>query len=181
MHSLTPNGPSLLSAFSPSADGRLVAFASGADNLVADDTNGYLDVFVRDMATGRSILVSADPAGLNATVCHFSGHGGDGRYGPSPAMLPTSATGDTNKASDVLRARLQNGTTNLASLRTNGTGADNSNSYSPTLSTDGRWLLFHSQAKDLATVPSVLSKTYSSAICRRRRPVRSRCGWFPPR
>ncbi len=152
LHSLTPNGPSLLSAFSPSADGRLVAFASGADNLVADDTNGYLDVFVRDMATGSSILVSADPAGLNGNGLSFEpAMGGDGRYVAFTSHATNLATGDTNKASDVFVRDLQNGTTILASLRTNGTGAANSNSYSPTLSTDGRWLLFHSQAKDLAS------------------------------
>jgi Tol biopolymer transport system component len=31
-----------------SADGRYVAFASTASNLVSEDTNGYADVFVRD-------------------------------------------------------------------------------------------------------------------------------------
>jgi hypothetical protein len=30
-----------------SADGRFVAFASLADNLVSEDTNGFLDVFAR--------------------------------------------------------------------------------------------------------------------------------------
>ena len=35
-----------------SADGRYVAFASGASNLVANDTNGYRDVFVHDLGGG---------------------------------------------------------------------------------------------------------------------------------
>ncbi len=46
-----------------SADGRYVAFASLADNLVADDTNGAMDVFLRDLQTGRTLLVSRTPSG----------------------------------------------------------------------------------------------------------------------
>jgi len=40
--SVTPNGPSTLSLLSVSADGRFVAFASEADNLLANDTNGIV-------------------------------------------------------------------------------------------------------------------------------------------
>ena len=37
-----------------SADGRFVAFMSGASNLVPGDTNGLRDVFVFDRQTARS-------------------------------------------------------------------------------------------------------------------------------
>jgi Tol biopolymer transport system component len=46
-----------------SADGRFVAFASNASNLVERDTNGKTDVFVRDLHEGRTILVSANENG----------------------------------------------------------------------------------------------------------------------
>jgi hypothetical protein len=45
------NGDSFLPALS--ADGRFVAFVSGATNLVADDTNGALDIFVHDRLRRR--------------------------------------------------------------------------------------------------------------------------------
>src|SRR3954451_23163109 len=50
------NGPSA----SPdvSADGRFVVFESAASNLVAGDSDGVADVFVRDLQTGRTALVS---------------------------------------------------------------------------------------------------------------------------
>jgi len=53
--------PANIASRSPaiSADGRLVAFESWASNLVAGDTNGKLDVFVRDRATGTTTLVSS--------------------------------------------------------------------------------------------------------------------------
>lgn len=45
-------------SFSISADGRFVAFASEASNLVPDDTNASQDVFVRDRLAGTTELVS---------------------------------------------------------------------------------------------------------------------------
>ncbi len=50
------NGASRTSAMTP--DGRYVAFVSAASNLVAGDTNGIPDVFVRDLQTGVTTLAS---------------------------------------------------------------------------------------------------------------------------
>ena len=47
-----------------SADGRFVAFASDATNLVPGDTNGSIDVFVRDRQTGTTRRVSLGPGGV---------------------------------------------------------------------------------------------------------------------
>ena len=41
-------------------DGRYVAFASAATNLVANDTNGIQDIFVRDLQTGTTVRASSD-------------------------------------------------------------------------------------------------------------------------
>ena len=65
-----------------SADGRRVVFQSAASNLVTDDTNGASDVFVRDLGTGETILVSRRP--------------GDGRPGHGSSNRPLlSADGRT--------------------------------------------------------------------------------------
>ena len=150
--SATPNAPSILSAFSASSDGRYLAFASDADNLAANDTNGFRDVFVRDLATGTNTLVSTDANGLTGSGVSFEpAISGDGRFVAFTSGATNLVAGDTNQATDVFVRDLQSGTTVLASLRTDGAGAANSNSYSPVLSTDGRWLLFRSQAKDLAS------------------------------
>ena len=47
-----------------SADGRYVAFESGASDLVATDSNGYRDIFVRDLVNGLTYLVSTDLFGV---------------------------------------------------------------------------------------------------------------------
>jgi len=52
-------------SYSPSisADGRYVAFVSDSSNLVVDDTNGFLDIFVRDRQNGETTRVSVSSDG----------------------------------------------------------------------------------------------------------------------
>jgi len=51
----TPDGLSGLTPLSVSANGRFVAFYSDADDLAPNDTNGFGDVFVRDLIAGTNI------------------------------------------------------------------------------------------------------------------------------
>lgn len=65
-----------------SADGRFVTFASLADDLVAGDTNGQPDVFLRDRAEGTTRRVSLDAEGgeLRDGALEKSSVSDDGRY-----------------------------------------------------------------------------------------------------
>jgi Tol biopolymer transport system component len=147
-----PNGPSFVTPLSSSADGRFIAFASEADNLVANDTNGFRDVFVRDLATNATVLVSADPFGLPGNGISFEPViSGDGRVVAFTSSATNLVAGDTNKATDIFVRDLQTRTTTLASAKAGSAGPANKSSYAPALSADGRWLLFHSQATDLAS------------------------------
>ncbi len=47
-----------------SADGRYVTFASAASNLVANDTNGVQDTFLKDLQTGATTLISKNAGGI---------------------------------------------------------------------------------------------------------------------
>ena len=62
-----------------SANGQIVAFHSDASNLVADDTNGRLDVFVHDRTTGSTKRVSVDSSGIEgnngSSLCSISADG----------------------------------------------------------------------------------------------------------
>jgi Tol biopolymer transport system component len=148
---LSANGPSLLSAFSPSADGAYVAFASDADNLVTGDTNGCRDVFVHDLLAGTNVLVSVGTNGVGAdgpsTEPAISGNG---RYVAFSSSADNLVPDDSNKAQDVFVRDLQAGTTILVSINTSGTGPGNGASYSPTISADGRFVVFRSLAQNLA-------------------------------
>lgn len=64
-----------------SADGRYVAFSSSSTNLVPGDTNGYLDVFVRDRVAATTTRVSVASDGSQAdSSCYLISISPDGRY-----------------------------------------------------------------------------------------------------
>jgi Tol biopolymer transport system component len=151
--SRSPDGPSILSSTIPvSMNGQYVAFASEADNLVSNDVNGFRDVFVRDLNAGTNILVSADTNGLPAAgVSSEASISSDGRYVVFSSSAASLVSGDTNNSVDVFERDLQNGTTTLVSVNMNGQGPGNSNSYSPILGGDGRFVLFRSQSQNLAS------------------------------
>ena len=63
-----------------SSDGRFVAFASPANNLVPDDTNNAIDVFVKDTWTGAITRVSTTSAGTQGSIFSVQAAiSGDGR------------------------------------------------------------------------------------------------------
>ena len=149
--SRTPNGASTLAPLSASADGRLVVFTSYADDLVLNDTNGFPDVFVRDLATNNTLLVSVDASGTTSgnSASGEPSISADGRVVAFSSSASNLVAGDTNNVSDVFVRDLGNGTTTLASVNGNGRSA-NGASYSPIITSDGRAVLFRSQANDLA-------------------------------
>jgi tricorn protease-like protein len=132
-----------------SADGRLVAFTSGATDLVAGDTNATWDIFVRDRASGTTERVSVNTAGAEAND-RSSGASlsADGRFVAFQSDASNLVAGDTNGWTDVFVHDRQSGTTERVSVATGGTEADNE-SAAPSLSADGRFVAFHSAASNL--------------------------------
>ncbi|HET8944260.1 MAG TPA: calcium-binding protein [Dehalococcoidia bacterium] len=132
-----------------SADGRYVAFASSASNLVAGDANGVTDVFVRDRVAGTTALVSVDGAGNQGNNPSYeSSLSADGRFVAFRSASDNLVPGDTNKADDVfVRDRLA-GTTTRVSLANDGSQS-NRNNYAPGISSDGRFVVFWSSASNL--------------------------------
>ncbi len=139
-----------------SADGRFVAFASSASNLVAGDTNGVQDVYVRDRTLGVTERVSvADQSGAQGDGRSFHPSiSADGRF-VAFASLATNLVGnpDTNGVHDIYVRDRATGRTRLASLVAAGhptTGsAASGNSYGPSISAEGGHVAFYSEAEDL--------------------------------
>ena len=153
LQSQTPNGSSGLTAFSTSSNGLFVAFFSDADNLVPNDTNGCSDIFVRDLVNGTNILLSVNTNG-NASGDNISSEpaiSGDGRYVVFTSRADNLVNNVTNRTSNVYVRDLQAGTTLLVSISTDGVHPGNSDSFSPVISADGRYVLFHSRANNLAS------------------------------
>lgn len=155
--SLTPSGgASAFTACSVSANGRYVAFFSDADNNTPNDTNGYRDVFVRDLMTGTNIPVSLNTNGVvGDSISTDPAISGDGRFiafTSSANDLVANITYNAQyNAQNVFVRDLQTGTTTLVSVSTNGFNSGNGDSYSPIISADGRYVLFHSKASNLAS------------------------------
>jgi len=148
--SVTPNGLSESWPGAVSTNGRYLAFSSWASNLAPNDTNQCLDVFVRDLVTGQTVLASVDVNGFAGN--NFSSEpsiSASGRYMAFTSEATNLVAGDTNQAFDVFIRDLQAGTTEVISVSTNG-GFGNKLSYAPFLSADGRYVLFCSQAQNLA-------------------------------
>lgn len=134
-----------------SATGRFVAFASGATNLVAGDTNGASDVFLHDQLTGQTRRVSVASGGAQGDADSLNPSiAANGRFIAFESYATTLVSDDWNGAFDVFVHDRQTGETTLVSRSSLGVQG-NSVSHSPAISGDGRYVAFLSHASNLVT------------------------------
>lgn len=133
-----------------SADGRVVAFTSAASNLVPDDTNAVVDVFVRDLSAGHIERLSVSSAGAEQNLGALGRPAlhGDGRLVVFASPASNLVPGDSNNFSDVFRFDRLTRTLELMSVREAG-GSANGASREPAVSPDGRFVAFASDADDM--------------------------------
>jgi WD40-like Beta Propeller Repeat len=140
------NGSSGGGHISISADGRFVAFRSFASNLVAGDTNGFLDVFVHDRETGVTTRVSVDSSGAQGNEeSEMPSISADGRFVAFHSLGSNLVAGDTNGFFDVFLHDRETGVTSRVSVDSSGLQGDNG-SNNPSISADGRFVAFESDA-----------------------------------
>ncbi len=148
-----PEGPTNGGSFAPSisANGRFVAFQSGATNIVPGDTNTESDIFVRDLRAGTTTLASVDAAAIQ----------GDGDS-DAPSLSPDgrSVAFDSETQNwlpnppgvDVVRRvylkSLVTGELFDAGIAPDG-GPGNGVAGSPSLARLGRVMAFHSESTNL--------------------------------
>lgn len=132
-----------------SADGRYVVFGSLSSNLVAGDTNGQSDIFVRDTLLGTTTRVSLNSSGAQSIGSAVNPDmTPDGRY-----VIYTSSGNDidltdTNGFSDIFVRDLMLGTVVRVSQTSTGMGV-NSNSSAPSISDDGQRVAFVTSADNV--------------------------------
>jgi Tol biopolymer transport system component len=135
-----------------SADGRYIAFESEATNLVAGDTNGVRDVFVRDLQSLPPERVSVSSTGAEGNqVSHHAGAesiSADGRYVVFDSEATNLVPGDTNGQRDVFIRDRRNRTTDLVSVSSLGQQG-NGESWHASISGDGSVIAFYSTASNL--------------------------------
>ena len=130
-------------------NGGRVGFRSYATNLVGRDTNGFSDIFVRDLQTSITSRVSlssaAEQGNLPSSGVSLS-H--DGRHVGFISSASNLVTGDSNGVTDVFVRNLETGKTRRASVSSFGVEA---NQFCPAarLSGDGRVIAFESDATNL--------------------------------
>ena len=132
-----------------SADGRLVAFASIASNLVAGDTNGAADIFVHDRLTGATTRVSVASGGAQASgESNEPSLSTDGRSVAFTSYSSNLVPGDTNSWEDVFVHDRATKTTRRVSVDSSGIQGNNF-SIEPSISGNGRFIAFRSDASNL--------------------------------
>jgi Tol biopolymer transport system component len=152
-----------------SADGRFVVFASAAGSLLPGDTNAASDLFVRDMARGRTQRVSVSSSGRQVGPENYYEAGAyspsisaDGRFVVFTSRSASLVRGDTNTqevcededdchpmpAADVFVRDVVSRSTRRVSVSSTGRQA-NESSYFPVVSGNGRFVVFSSEASNL--------------------------------
>ena len=142
------------SAAAISSDGRFVTFYTAASNLVPDDSDGFDDVYVRDLQTGTTTLVSR-ASGATGANSNRNAYGvslsADGRLATFSSYATNLSSGDSDATSDVFVRDLEANTTTLVSRAAGVNGAKgDGHSYLERLSADGRFVAFHSLASNLS-------------------------------
>jgi hypothetical protein len=173
------NAESFVGYSTLSSDGRYVAFTSTASDIVPNDTNGAWDLFVRDLSTGTTTLVSVNAAGTNSGngnsgVSGINGPSfllpsfaisGNGRWIAFSSFATDLAPKDTNGLEDIYVRDLQTGMTSLVTINAAGSASGNGYSTFPNITADGSTVSFRSRANDLATNDS--SNTITDVFVRR--------------
>lgn len=157
------NGESGVPAISE--DGSHVAYQSAATNLTAlGDTNGALDLLVRDLGSGTTFLATVNSAGTAAGNFGFVGWtfpglpmSTDGKRVVFTSLSNNLVASDTNTALDVFVRDLTAGSTTLVSINSGGTASGAGASSDGFLSAAGNLVVFRSLATDLVAAPPVVA------------------------
>lgn len=134
-----------------SGDGQRISFESLASNLVAGDTNGVSDVFVRELGGAQTVLVSRGLLGApaNGPSSHAS-ISGDGRFVAFYSEASNLVPNDLNGARDAFLCELASGAIALLSQSSAGAqGSGLSGSSLCWLSRDGALAVFESALSGL--------------------------------
>ena len=132
-----------------SADGRLIAFESAASNLVPNDRNGFVDIFVRDRIARTTERVSVATDGAEAD--HLSANpaiSADGRFVTFYSFAANLVPNDRNAQFDIFVHDRERRTTERVSVASDGREANNG-SFDPSISARGRFVAFSSGARTL--------------------------------
>ena len=145
--------------------GRFIVFSSGSPNLVPDDTNGGPDVFVKNLNTGDIVRVSTDSGSPETTIGSNPEISANGRYLFLVSRRSDLVANDINGTNDdIFLKDLQTGEIRLVSTGSNGQQSSSGWCMYPSISSDGRMLVFVGDRTNLAPGASHWSDIYAKDV-----------------
>lgn len=138
-----------------SADGNFVAFSSLNNVLVIGDTNATVDIFIKHIHSGTISRISTTATGEQANGrSDHAAFSADGRFVVFSSTASNLVSGDTNGLHDIFRKNIATGeivlvSTTRTGVQTAASPDTNDGSFWPTISGDGRYVLFETDAKNL--------------------------------
>ena len=136
-----------------SDDGRFIVYSSPASNLVPDDTNNEVDVFVYDRETNVTERVSVSSNGSQSSGADISRRStnisADGRFVLYSSQADNLVDGDNNNVRDVFVHDRDTRITERVSVSSNGAEGNASAVREMLISADGRFVYFASEASNL--------------------------------
>lgn len=132
-----------------SADGRYVAFESLTPNR---GTYGIWDVYVHDRQTGQTTMMSVGSDGTPGNDdSHYPSISADGRYVAFQSQATNLVSNDTNNQDDIFLHDRQTGQTTRVSVASDGTQANDQSHHDISISADGRYMAYSSDASNLVS------------------------------
>lgn len=133
-----------------SGNGRYVAYSSAASNLVQDDTNERNDIFLYDSKKSTTLRISVDKFGRQGNSGSFLPDiSADGRFIIYESLANNLVPKDRNQFRDIFLYDTRTGLTRLISI-TQSNIQGNGSSYKPSISANGRYAAFSSDASNFA-------------------------------
>jgi hypothetical protein len=134
-----------------SEEGRYVAFVSWTKGFAGNDGK-FRQVFWRDRNTGETKLISAAPNGMPADAdCNLPTMSADGQLVVFESKAANLVDGDNNNKKDIFLWRAKTNTIELVS-RTAGGGIGDGDSYDASLSGNGQFVVFTSDAPNMSRI-----------------------------
>lgn len=148
--SATSSGMGWLGPECLSTNGQWLVFTSDAANLGGNDLNGGSGVFLRNLRSGKTTLLSRPPAGggIPGDGAALPVISRDGRAVAFTSLVPKPGKTNLIWTEQVFVHNVESGVLSLASVDPDG-NPGSGNSTRPSLSADGRFLAFQTAATNL--------------------------------
>jgi Tol biopolymer transport system component len=132
-----------------SADGRFITLRSSATNLIPGGSSNGPHIYLRDLKLGLTTFISMDSAGVPSNgICLSPSVSTSGRFVFYESWADNLVVGDNNNKPDIFLHDRETAETTMIAVNNLGTYG-NKAGYRPSMSSNGRYILFDSNSRNL--------------------------------